>query len=210
MCSFSKIAGFTGTRCGYTVVPQALDRRQAEQKMWLRRRAEVQRRRLCCAARCRAVFTDEGMKEISRTSTTTAPTPLSLRQRWTAGVWYCGGKNGPYIWLRCPNEMGGWGFDWLLEHAHVVGTPKGLRPCGKGVFPSDGVRRCRAHQDRRTSKRRWHCNIAGGVYTMKPNENHGISEESPPSTLPPSMAICPVRPIGPCGNGHLCIAWARQ
>ena len=53
-----------------------------------------------------------------------------------AGVWYCGGKNSPYIWLRCPNEMGSWEFfDWLLEHAHVVGTPgEGFGPCGKGYF----------------------------------------------------------------------------
>ena len=53
-----------------------------------------------------------------------------------AGVWYCGGKNSPYIWLRCPNNMGSWEFfDWLLETANVVGTPgEGFGPCGKGYF----------------------------------------------------------------------------
>ena len=53
-----------------------------------------------------------------------------------AGIWYCGGKNSPYIWLRCPNNMGSWEFfDWLLENAHVVGTPgEGFGPCGKGYF----------------------------------------------------------------------------
>ena len=53
-----------------------------------------------------------------------------------AGVWYCGGKNSPYIWLRCPNNMGSWEFfDWLLETANVVGTPgEGFGECGKGYF----------------------------------------------------------------------------
>ena len=53
-----------------------------------------------------------------------------------AGVWYCGGKNSPYIWLRCPNGMGSWEFfDWLLDTAHIVGTPgEGFGPCGKGYF----------------------------------------------------------------------------
>ena len=52
------------------------------------------------------------------------------------GVWYCGGKNSPYIWLRCPNNMGIWEFfDWLLETANVVGTPgEGFGECGKGYF----------------------------------------------------------------------------
>ena len=53
-----------------------------------------------------------------------------------AGVWYCGGKNSPYVWMRCPAGMKSWDFfDWLLENAHVVGTPgSGFGPCGEGYF----------------------------------------------------------------------------
>ena len=53
-----------------------------------------------------------------------------------AGVWYCGGKNSPYIWLECPAGMGSWQFfDWLLDTAHVVGTPgEGFGRCGEGYF----------------------------------------------------------------------------
>ena len=60
---------------------------------------------------------------------------------WTAaldeaGVWYCGGKNSPYIWLRCPGNMKSWEFfDWLLENCGVVGTPGvGFGECGEGYF----------------------------------------------------------------------------
>ena len=85
-----------------------------------------------------------------------------------AGVWYCGGKNSPYIWLRCPNEMGSWEFfDWLLEHAHVVGTPgEGFGPCGKGYFRLTAFGDAeRTKEPPHASKRRWpHCNIAGGLH----------------------------------------------
>ena len=51
-------------------------------------------------------------------------------------MWYCGGHNSPYIWLRCPGNMDSWTFFvWLLEHAGVVGTPGvGFGPCGEGYF----------------------------------------------------------------------------
>ena len=52
------------------------------------------------------------------------------------GVWYCGGKNSPYIWMKCPGGMDSWTFfDWLLENAGVVGTPgAGFGACGEGFF----------------------------------------------------------------------------
>ena len=52
------------------------------------------------------------------------------------GVWYCGGKNSPYIWLRCPGGMKSWEFfDWLLNTCAVVGTPGvGFGECGEGYF----------------------------------------------------------------------------
>ena len=139
VCSFSKIAGFTGTRCGYTIVPQALARDGMNlNKMWLRRQTTkfngvpyiVQRG-------AEAVFTDEGMKEIQANldyyRRNAAVIAAALDE---AGVWYCGGKNSPYIWLECPAGMGSWQFfDWLLDTAHVVGTPgEGFGRCGEGYF----------------------------------------------------------------------------
>ena len=52
------------------------------------------------------------------------------------GIWYCGGKNAPYIWLKCPGGMGSWEFfDYLLQKIQVVGTPgEGFGECGKGFF----------------------------------------------------------------------------
>ena len=139
MCSFSKIAGFTGTRCGYTIVPQALARDGMNlNKMWLRRQTTkfngvayiVQR----AAA---AVFSEDGMREIQQNldyyRRNAAVIAAALDE---AGVWYCGGKNSPYIWLECPAGMGSWQFfDWLLDTAHVVGTPgEGFGRCGEGYF----------------------------------------------------------------------------
>lgn len=139
VCSFSKIAGFTGTRCGYTIVPQALARDGMNlNKMWLRRQTTkfngvayiVQR----AAA---AVFSEDGMREIQQNldyyRRNAAVIAAALDE---AGVWYCGGKNSPYIWLECPVSMGSWQFfDWLLDTAHVVGTPgEGFGRCGEGYF----------------------------------------------------------------------------
>ena len=139
ICSFSKIAGFTGTRCGYTVVPHQLEREGMNlNKLWLRRQTTkfngvpyiVQRG-------AAAVFTKEGMAEIQanldyyRQNARVIASALN-----ECGVWYCGGHNSPYIWLRCPGNMDSWiFFDWLLENAGVVGTPGvGFGPCGEGYF----------------------------------------------------------------------------
>ena len=137
VCSFSKIAGFTGTRCGYTVVPTALAGGKLN-KMWLRRQTTKFNGVAYVVQRgAAAVFTEEGMREIQQNldyyRANAAVIAAALDE---AGVWYCGGKNSPYIWLRCPNNMGSWEFfDWLLETANVVGTPgEGFGPCGKGYF----------------------------------------------------------------------------
>ena len=139
VCSFSKIAGFTGTRCGYTVVPQVIvSDGQSLNKMWLRRQTTKFNGVAYVVQRgAEAVFTEEGMKEIQHNldyyRQNAAVIAAALDE---AGVWYCGGKNSPYIWLRCPNNMGSWEFfDWLLETANVVGTPgEGFGECGKGYF----------------------------------------------------------------------------
>ena len=142
-CSFSKTAGFTGTRCSYTVVPQALVRGSLHlNAMWLRRQTTkyngvpyiVQR----AAA---AVFTEEGQKAtraaIDYYRANAAVIAAALDE---AGIWYCGGKNSPYIWMQCPGGMKSWDFfDHLLEHAGVVGTPgAGFGAQGEGYFRLTG------------------------------------------------------------------------
>ena len=139
ICSFSKIAGFTGTRCGYTIVPHELEREGMNlNKLWLRRQTTkfngvpyvVQR----AAA---AVFTESGMAEIQANLDYYRQNAKVIADALDeCGVWYCGGKNSPYIWLRCPGGMKSWEFfDWLLENCGVVGTPGvGFGECGEGYF----------------------------------------------------------------------------
>ena len=126
-CSLSKTAGFTGTRCGYTVVPFALERNgMSLHKMWLRRQTTkfngvpyvVQRG-------AAAVFTEEGQEQIQQTLAYYKENAKVLAKTLDElGIWYTGGKNSPYLWLKCPNNMDSWTFfDYLLENAHVVGTP---------------------------------------------------------------------------------------
>ena len=139
ICSFSKIAGFTGTRCGYTVVPEELEREgRSLHQMWLRRQTTkfngvpyiVQRG-------AAAVFTEDGMAEIQHNlDYYRANAKVIAGALDECGVWYCGGKNSPYIWLKCPGGMDSWQFfDWLLANAGVVGTPgAGFGACGEGYF----------------------------------------------------------------------------
>ena len=139
VCSFSKIAGFTGTRCGYTVVPQDIVKEnQSLNKMWLRRQTTKFNGVAYVVQRgAEAVFTEQGMKEIQDNlnyyRTNAAVIAKALED---CGVWYCGGKNSPYIWLKCPGGMDSWQFfDWLLANAGVVGTPgAGFGACGEGYF----------------------------------------------------------------------------
>ena len=138
-CSLSKIAGFTGTRCGYTVVPMAIEREgMSPNKMWLRRQTTkfngvpyiVQRG-------AAAVFTEDGMAEIQHNlDYYRANAKVIAGALDECGVWYCGGKNSPYIWMKCPGGMDSWTFfDWLLETTGVVGTPGvGFGSCGEGFF----------------------------------------------------------------------------
>ena len=152
VCSFSKIAGFTGTRCGYTIVPAGIEQDgMSLNKMWLRRQTTkfngvpyiVQRG-------AEAVFTDEGMKEIqANLDLLPAKTPPSSPPRWTrpaSGT--AAAKTAPTSGCAGPAGMKSWDFfDWLLENAHVVGTPgSGFGPCGEGYFRLTGLRRRRPHQ----------------------------------------------------------------
>lgn len=138
-CSFSKTAGFTGTRCGYTVVPFALERDGHKlNKFWLRRQTtKFNGVSYIVQKGAAAVFTEEGKKQIKENIDyykENAKTITDTLDR--LGIWYCGGKHSPYIWFRCPGNMGSWEFfDALLEKANVVGTPgEGFGENGKGYF----------------------------------------------------------------------------
>ena len=144
MCSLSKTAGFTGMRCGYTVVPSQLRVKDSQgnevqlAQLWGRRQGSkfngvsypVQRA-------AQAVFTPEGQKQIREAISYYQENARLISQTLEElGIRYTGGKNSPYIWLKCPNDMGSWEFfDLLLEKANVVGTPgEGFGKNGEGWF----------------------------------------------------------------------------
>lgn len=139
-CSFSKTAGFTGVRCGYTIVPEALVDADGVslRKLWLRRQTTkfngvsyvVQRG-------AAAAFSEEGQKELERNIAVYRKNAEKIGAALEkAGVSYTGGVNSPYIWLTCPFGMESWEFfDFLLEKGHIVGTPgEGFGKNGKYCF----------------------------------------------------------------------------
>lgn len=138
-CSLSKTAGFTGTRCGYTVVPHELVRDGSKlNRMWLRRQTTkfngvpyiVQRG-------AEAVFTDEGMRDILKNISYYLENVRILSETLDdIGIRYTGGRNAPYIWLECPSGMTSWTlFDKLLNEVGIVGTPgAGFGQAGEGYF----------------------------------------------------------------------------
>lgn len=136
-CSFSKIAGFTGTRCGYTVIPRELKNGFAN-KMWLRRQStKFNGVPYIVQKGAAAVFTEQGQKEIRENLNTYSKNAALIAQTMDeVGIWYTGGKNSPYIWLKCPYDMSSWQFfDYLLNNAQVVGTPgSGFGKNGEGFF----------------------------------------------------------------------------
>lgn len=139
LCSLSKTAGFTGTRCGYTVIPKELERDGKNiYKLWYRREATkfngVSWPVQCAAA---AVLSEEGQKEFKENISYYQENAKIIASAMDElGIYYTGGKNSPYIWLKCPNGMGSWEFfDYLLENANVVGTPgEGFGKNGEGYF----------------------------------------------------------------------------
>ena len=143
-CSLSKTAGFTGTRCGYTVVPKSLKALNSDgdevalNKLWLRRQTTkfngvpyiIQRG-------AAAVFTEEGQAQIKENIAYYMENARIIAAAMEAkGIEYYGGDNSPYIWLKCPNNMKSWDFfDFLLNEIAVVGTPgAGFGNNGEGFF----------------------------------------------------------------------------
>lgn len=144
LCSLSKTAGFTGTRCGYTVVPHALVRKTQSgkemelNKMWLRRQTTkfngvpyiIQRG-------AEAVFSEEGLKQCRENIAYYQENArIMMAGLDKVGIKYYGGVHSPYIWLQCPNGMTSWEFfDYLLENLQIVGTPgAGFGKMGEGYF----------------------------------------------------------------------------
>ncbi len=142
--SFSKTAGFTGVRCGLTVVPEELTALTATgeavrlNRLWNRRQGTkfngvsypVQR----AAA---AVYSDEGWAQVKEVIAYYLDNARIIRENLeAAGITCFGGVNAPYIWLKTPESMGSWEFfDKLLTECHVVGTPgSGFGPSGEGYF----------------------------------------------------------------------------
>lgn len=142
--SFSKTAGFTGTRCAYTVIPHEVcgvdsqGQRVELNAMWKRRMATkfngvsypIQR----AAA---AVYTPEGQRQIKEVIASYMENARIIREALTAaGFTVYGGQDAPYIWLKVPEGMTSWAFfDKLLDECHIVGTPgSGFGPSGEGYF----------------------------------------------------------------------------
>lgn len=138
-CSFSKTAGFTGIRCGYTVVPHALvvDGVQVS-KLWERRQGcKFNGVSYVTQRGAAAVYTKDGYKQVMDTIAyyqKNAQVMMDAFQKM--GIWFTGGTNSPYIWMKCPDGMGSWEyFDYLLHNAEIVGTPgEGFGKNGEGYF----------------------------------------------------------------------------
>ena len=138
-CSFSKTAGFTGTRCAYAIVPKELVFDGVSlNKMWGRRQATkmngvsypIQR----AAA---AVYSPEGWGQVMESIRYYQENAKVIRDGLqSVGVQVFGGVHSPYIWMKTPGDMPSWDFfDLLLKRAHVVGTPgEGFGPSGEGYF----------------------------------------------------------------------------
>jgi LL-diaminopimelate aminotransferase len=128
VCSFSKIAGFTGVRCGYTIVPQELETEDGVSllKLWRRRQTTKFNGVSYVTQRgAEAVFSPEGLAQCGENVAYYLENARILAETLQAlGVWFCGGDNSPYIWLKCPGGMASWDyFGYLLNELNLVGTP---------------------------------------------------------------------------------------
>lgn len=127
LCSLSKTAGFTGVRCGYTVIPKELviDGENIY-KLWYRRQS-TKFNGVSYPVQCglAAVFSEEGRKQIKENISYYQENARIIADTMDElGITYTGGKNSPYIWFRCPGNMDSWSFfDKMLNEIYVVGTP---------------------------------------------------------------------------------------
>ena len=139
MRSFSKTAGFTGLRLGYTVIPKDLTTGGDKLwPLWARRHGTKYNGAPYIVQKAgAAVYTDEGRKEVEeQIAYYMTNAKIILEGLKEAGYTVFGGVNAPYIWLKAPNNMTSWEFfDHLLDKANVVGTPgSGFGPSGEHYF----------------------------------------------------------------------------
>lgn len=137
--SFSKNAGFTGVRLGFTVIPKTLKCRDvAVRDLWARRHGtKFNGAPYIVQKAAMAVYSDEGKAQLKdQVAYYMNNARVIYEGLKSAGYEVYGGINAPYIWLKTPSGMSSWEFfDWLLEYAHVVGTPgSGFGPSGEGYF----------------------------------------------------------------------------
>lgn len=142
--SYSKTAGFTGVRCGYTIIPKELKavnangEKVALNHLWNRRQCTKFNGTSYITQRgAEATYTPEGKKQIKETIAYYMDNARIMREAFTEmGLKFFGGKNAPYIWLKTPGNMSSWEFfDEMLRKANVVGTPGvGFGPSGEGYF----------------------------------------------------------------------------
>ena len=142
--SFSKTAGFTGTRCGYTIIPKTVKGRAADgslvpfNKLWNRRHTTKFNGTAYIVQRgAAAIYTEEGKKQVKELVSYYMENARIIREGLkSVGIKAYGGVNAPYIWLKTPDNMSSWDFfDKLLHEVNIVGTPgAGFGPCGEGYF----------------------------------------------------------------------------
>jgi LL-diaminopimelate aminotransferase len=142
--SFSKTAGFTGTRCAYTVVPKDLQGWSAAGEavslnaLWLRRQStKFNGVPYVVQKGAAAVYSDEGRRQVQALVDYYMENARVIREGLEAvGLTVYGGRNAPYLWVRTPRGLSSWDFfDKLLGEAHVVGTPgSGFGPSGEGYL----------------------------------------------------------------------------
>ena len=142
--SFSKTAGFTGVRCGYTVVPKELTAATLEgerislNKLWNRRQCTKFNGTSYITQRAaEAIYTAEGRRQVKETIDYYMNNARTMKEGLeTSGLEVYGGVNAPYIWLKTPNDISSWRFfEQMLYEANVVGTPGvGFGPSGEGYI----------------------------------------------------------------------------
>lgn len=139
ICSYSKTAGFTGLRCGYTVIPKELIiDGMSLCEMWLRRQsAKTNGVSYITQRAAEAIYSEKGKKEITENLDFYLENAKIITDTMEKlGIKYTGGISSPYIWIRCPDKLCGWEFfDFMLKKANIVITPgDGFGENGKGYF----------------------------------------------------------------------------
>ncbi len=142
--SFSKTAGFTGTRCAYTVVPKEVKAYDSSgeahslNSLWLRRQTtKFNGVSYPVQAAAAAVYSEEGKKQVKEITDYYMENAKIIREGLrSAGYTVFGGVNAPYIWLKTPDSLGSWEFfDKLMREANVIGTPgAGFGASGEGYL----------------------------------------------------------------------------